>query len=215
MTRDAPNLALERMVRTQIEARGIDDPLVLQAFRSVDRAAFVAEGQGGVAYEDRPLPIGFSQTISQPYMVARMTAELSLAGGERVLEIGAGSGYQTAILARIAAEVYAVEYVAELTDRARRSLDNLGVANVHLRTGDGTLGWPEAAPFDRILAAAAAPDVPPPLLEQLADPGVLLMPVGPMGGQRLVKIERRNGQDIRSEFCPCTFVLMRGHYGSR
>ena len=207
------NLALEHMVRTQIEDRGICDPQVLAALRSVDRAAFVAEGQGEVAYEDRPLQIGQGQTISQPYMVARMTAELGLTGGERVLEIGSGSGYQTAILSRMAGEVFAVEYVSELAERARRVLDSLGVKNVHLRTGDGTLGWPEEAPFDRILAAAAAPEVPPPFLEQLAEGGVLLMPIGPIGGQRLVKVERRQGRDLRTEFCPCMFVLMRGRWG--
>lgn len=215
MKRNDRNLALEQMVRRQIEDRGIRDPLVLAAFRSVDRAAFVGEGQGAAAYEDQPLPIRFGQTISQPYMVARMTAELGLTGGQRVLEIGSGSGYQTAILSRLAAEVFAVEYVSELAERARGVLDELGIDNVHLKVGDGTLGWPEEAPFDRILAAAAAPDVPPPLLEQLAEGGVILMPIGAIGGQRLVKVERRQGRDLRTEFCPCTFVLMRGRYGFR
>ena len=213
MVRDERNFALEYMVRSQIEDRGILDPLVLDAFRTVDRAEFVEERIQAMAYEDRPLPIGFSQTISQPYMVARMTAELGLKGGERVLEIGAGSGYQSAILGRIAAEVYAIEYVRELAERARGVLDRLGFSNVHLKAGDGTLGWPEEAPFDRILAAAAAPAVPPPLLEQLAEGGVILMPIGPLGGQRLVKVTRRGGKNERTEFCPCSFVLMRGRWG--
>jgi len=213
MKPDPTNLALERMVREQIAERGLRDARLLAAILAVDRAVFVPEHLRRAAYEDRPLPIGHGQTISQPYMVARMTAELELAGGERVLEIGAGSGYQTAILARLAGEVFAIEYVRELAEQARATLDALGVTNVHLKAGDGTLGWPEAAPFDRILAAAAAPDVPPPLLEQLAEGGVLVMPLGATGGQRLVKIVRRHGRDERTEFCPCTFVLMRGRWG--
>jgi len=213
MKPDPTNLALERMVREQIAERGLRDARLLAAILAVDRAVFVPEHLRRAAYEDRPLPIGHGQTISQPYMVARMTAELELAGGERVLEIGAGSGNQTAILARQAGEVFAIEYVRELSEQARATLDALGVTNVHLKAGDGTLGWPEAAPFDRILAAAAAPDVPPPLLEQLAEGGVLVMPLGATGGQRLVKIVRRHGRDERTEFCPCTFVLMRGRWG--
>ncbi len=213
MKPDPTNLALERMVREQIAERGLRDARLLAAILAVDRAVFVPEHLRRAAYEDRPLPIGHGQTISQPYMVARMTAELELAGGERVLEIGAGSGYQTAILARLAGEVFAIEYVRELAEQACATLDALGVTNVHLKAGDGTLGWPEAAPFDRILAAAAAPDVPPPLLEQLAEGGVLVMPLGATGGQRLVKIVRRYGRDERTEFCPCTFVLMRGRWG--
>jgi len=213
MKPDPTNLALERMVREQIAERGLRDARLLAAILAVDRAVFVPEHLRRAAYEDRPLPIGHGQTISQPYMVARMTAELELAGGERVLEIGAGSGNQTAILARQAGEVFAIEYVRELSEQARATLDALCVTNVHLKAGDGTLGWPEAAPFDRILAAAAAPDVPPPLLEQLAEGGVLVMPLGATGGQRLVKIVRRHGRDERTEFCPCTFVLMRGRWG--
>jgi protein-L-isoaspartate(D-aspartate) O-methyltransferase len=213
MRPDPANLALERMVREQIAGRDLRDPRLLAAMLAVDRAAFVPERLRHAAYEDRPLPIGYGQTISQPYMVARMTAELGLTGGERVLEIGAGSGYQTAILARLAGDVFAIEYVRELAEQARATLDSLGLTNVHLKAGDGTLGWPEAAPFDRILAAAAAPDVPPPLLEQLAEGGVLVMPLGATGGQRLVKIVRHRGRDVRTEFCPCTFVLMRGRWG--
>jgi len=205
--------ALERMVTRQIEARGLHDRLVLEAFRAVDRAAFVPESQRGAAYEDRPLPIGQGQTISQPYMVARMTAELELHGGERVLEIGTGSGYQTAILARIAREVHTVEYVPSLAEQARRTLEGLGYRNVHYRVGDGTLGWPEAGPFDRILAAAAAPDIPPAWIEQLADPGLAVLPIGPSGGQRLLRLRLVGGRTVRDEFCPCSFVLMRGKYG--
>jgi len=213
MTDSPPNAALERMVARQIEARGIHDRLVLDAFRAVDRAGFVPESQKAAAYEDRPLPIGEGQTISQPYMVARMTAELELHGGERVLEIGTGSGYQTAILARIAREVHTVEYVASLGEQARRTLEGLGYRNVRYRVGDGTLGWPEAGPFDRILAAAAAPDIPPPWIRQLADPGLALLPIGASGGQRLLRLRLIGGRRVRDEFCPCSFVLMRGKYG--
>ena len=213
MTDSVTNLALLRMVASQIEARGIRDARVLEAFRFVDRAAFVPESRRAEAYDDRPLPIGHGQTISQPYMVARMTAELRLDGSERVLEIGTGSGYQAAVLAHIVREVYSIEYVPALAERARGTLDRLGVTNVHYRTGDGTLGWPEAAPFDRILAAAAAPDIPPTFVEQLADPGMALLPIGPGGHQRLLRLQRLAGRDTRSEFCPCSFVLMGGKYG--
>jgi len=213
MTDRHPTAALERMVVRQIEARGIHDRLVLDAFRAVDRADFVPQSQTAAAYEDRPVPIGEGQTISQPYMVARMTAELELHGGERVLEIGTGSGYQTAILARIAREVHTVEYVASLAEQARRTLEGLGYRNIHYRVGDGTLGWPEAGPFDRILAAAAAPDIPAPWIRQLADPGLALLPIGPSGGQRLLRLRLIGGRQVRDEFCPCSFVLMRGKYG--
>ena len=165
------NEKLRAMVENQIEARGIKDHLVLEAMLRVDRAAFVPEGLRSQAYDDSPLPIGGGQTISQPYMVALMTAELELKGGERVLEIGSGSGYQTAILAAICKEVYAIEYLPQLQQQARAVLEKQGVRNVQYRTGDGTLGWPEEAPFDRILAAAAAPQLPPPWKEQVTDGG--------------------------------------------
>ncbi len=197
---------LDRMVRTQLEARDIHDERVLEAFRTVDRAAFVPARQHGDAYGDRPLPIGSGQTISQPYMVAIMTQALSLAGDERVLEIGTGSGYQTAILAEMAAEVYTIEVHAHLQEAARQVITSLGYANVHYRVGNGRLGWPEEAPFDRVLCAAAAPEVPEPWLAQLGDPGVLVTPVGSGWGQILVRIERSDGADRRREFCPCRFV---------
>jgi protein-L-isoaspartate(D-aspartate) O-methyltransferase len=209
----APKPALYRMVHDQIEARGIRDPRVLDAFLRVDRIDFVPEEVQSQAYEDGALGIGWSQTISQPYMVALMTAELELTGQERILEIGTGSGYQAAILAHLAREVCTIEYEAALAGRAEILLEALGFTNIKHRTGDGTLGWPEEAPFDRILAAAAAPDVPPTFLEQLADPGIILLPIGPPGNQRLLKISRQGGQDTRREFCPCAFVPMRGQYG--
>jgi len=209
------NPELLHMVRSQLESRGLRDRRVLEAFRTIDRALFVPEGELLSAYEDRPLSIGCGQTISQPYMVAIMTAELELSGGERVLEVGTGSGYQTALLARLAREVYTIECVPELAEAAHNALERLGILNVHYRTGDGTLGWPEASPFDRILAAAAAPDIPPPFIEQLAEGGIALLPIGPMGNQRLLKVRRERGDLARDEFCPCSFVLMRGKHGFR
>ena len=201
---------LDWMVRTQLEARDIRSPRVLDAFRRVDRAAFVSAEQKIHAYEDRPLPIGAGQTISQPYMVAIMTQSLDLAGTERVLEIGTGSGYQTAILARLAAEVYTIEVHAALLGRAQQTLEGLGCANVHYRVGNGRAGWPEAAPFDRILCAAAAEEIPPAWLEQLGDPGVLLAPVGGFAGQILARLQKRGGRVDRIEFCPCRFVPLVG-----
>ena len=201
---------LDWMVRTQLEARDIREERVLDAMRRVDRAAFVPPDHKAHAYEDRPLPIGAGQTISQPYMVALMTQSLDLAGTERLLEIGTGSGYQTAILARLAAEVYTIEVHATLLERARRALEGVGCANVHYRVGNGRAGWPEAAPFDRILCAAAAGDIPAAWLEQLGDPGVLLTPVGGFAGQILVRLEKRGGSVDRIEFCPCRFVPLVG-----
>jgi protein-L-isoaspartate(D-aspartate) O-methyltransferase len=201
---------LDRMVRTQLEARDIRDPRVLEAFRTIDRARFVPPERRRDAYIDHPLPIGHNQTISQPYIVALMTQALDLAGGERVLEIGTGSGYQTAVLARLAGEVYTVEVHAPLQARARRILDDMGLANVHYRVGDGRRGWPEEAPFDRVLCAAAAEDVPPAWIEQLADGGILVTPVGGGFSQTLARIEKRGGDVRRHDFCPCRFVPLTG-----
>jgi protein-L-isoaspartate(D-aspartate) O-methyltransferase len=197
---------LDWMVRTQLEPRGIRDPRVLEAMRTIDRRKFVPAQASGLAYDDRPLGIGEGQTISQPYMVAAMTEALDLEGREKVLEIGTGSGYQTAILAALAGQVYTVEFHASLLERARTVLDSLGVANVHYRTGNGRSGWPEAGPFDRILCAAAAEAVPQAWIDQLADPGVLLLPVGGWEGQVLVKVTKRGGRLTQHQFCPCRFV---------
>jgi protein-L-isoaspartate(D-aspartate) O-methyltransferase len=197
---------LDWMVQTQLEPRGIRDPRVLEAFRTVDRGKFVSPEFHFMAYEDHPLGIGEGQTISQPYMVAIMTQSLDLTGTERVLEIGTGSGYQTAILARLAAEVYTVEFHKALLEKAHTMLDAMGVTNVRYRVGNGRLGWPEAAPLDRILCAAAAPDIPREWLDQLADPGILLLPVGGWEGQVLVKVVKRGGRITHHEFCPCRFV---------
>ena len=205
---------LDWMVRTQLEPRGIRDPRVLEVLRSIDRRRFVPPEFRNMAYEDHPLGIGEGQTISQPYMVAIMTQSLDLAGAERVLEIGTGSGYQTAILARLAAEVYTVEFLPALLEQARSVLEMLGFANIRYRVGDGRLGWPEAAPFDRILCAAAALEIPRAWIDQLADPGILLLPVGGWEGQVLVKVTKSGGRITHHEFCPCRFVpLVEGEPG--
>ena len=169
--------ARSKMVAEQIEARGVRDPRVLDALVRVPRDRFVPDDQRS-AYEDRPIPIGFGQTISQPYIVGYMTEALKVEPSHRVLEIGTGCGYQTAVLAELANQVYSIEVLAVLAERARRTLDGLGYANVEIRVGDGYAGWPEQAPFDRILAAAAPPEIPPALLDQLADGGILVIPVG-------------------------------------
>ncbi len=204
----------EWMVETQIRARGVRDPRVLEALRVIPRHLFVPPEFQDEAYEDYPLPIGYGQTISQPYMVAAMTEALALEPHHRVLEIGTGSGYQTAVLAYIAREVYTVEYVPELSERARRILQDLGFTNIHFRVGDGSLGWPEAAPFDRILVTAAAPEVPPPLWEQLAPEGIMVIPIGDLWGQELYRIRKtRDGEREEEALFPCAFVPLRGAYG--
>jgi len=168
----------EAMVKYQIEARGIKDRRVIEAMRKVPRHLFVPPEYRDAAYEDRPLPIGEGQTISQPYIVALMTEALGLKGGERVLEIGTGSGYQAAILAELAGEVYTIEIVPSLAKRAEELLRDLGYDNVHVSQGDGSFGWPEAAPFDAIILTCAAPRVPERLLEQLKDKGRMVLPLG-------------------------------------
>jgi protein-L-isoaspartate(D-aspartate) O-methyltransferase len=168
----------ERMVAEQIVARGVRDPRVLEAIRAIPRHRFVPAHLADVAYEDSPLPIGFGQTISQPYIVAYMSEELRIEPRHRVLEIGTGSGYQAAVLARLAREVYSVEIVPELAERARATLAGLGIDNVHVLTGDGYQGWPQHAPFDRVMATAAPAEMPAALVEQLAVGGRLIAPVG-------------------------------------
>jgi protein-L-isoaspartate(D-aspartate) O-methyltransferase len=204
---------LASMVRTQLEPRGIRDPRVLEALRTIDRARFVPPDLRQYAYDDYPLAIGEGQTISQPYMVAIMTESLDLAGKERVLEIGTGSGYQTAILATLAAAVFTIEFREALLAQARRTLDSLHITNVHYRVGNGRLGWPEEAPFDRILCAAAAEETPQAWLRQLADPGLLLVPVGGADGQVLTRVRREGGRFAWHEFCPCRFVPLVGGSG--
>jgi protein-L-isoaspartate(D-aspartate) O-methyltransferase len=181
---------------------------VLAAFAEVPRRLFVPERIQDDADADRPLPIGYGQTISQPYVVAYMTERLALTGAERVLEVGTGSGYQAAILARLAAQVFSVEVVPELAERAREVLAALGLTNVRLRIGDGALGWPEEAPFDRIIVTAAAPDVPAALVDQLAPGGRMILPVGPeLDVQMLRVIDKGNdGANLETDLLPVRFV---------
>ena len=196
-----------RMVRTQIQARGIHDEGVLEVMSRIPRHRFVSGASTFEAYGDYPLSIGRGQTISQPYMVALMTEEMRLNGTERVLEIGTGSGYQTAVLAELVVELYTVELISELVERARTLLDELGYTNISYRCADGSLGWPEHAPYDRILVAAAAPGVPRPLTSQLADSGILVIPVGDSHHYQTLMIVRRVGNrfDTR-ESIGCRFV---------
>ena len=203
----------ERMVERQIEQRGISDERVLSAMREVPRHKFVPDHLASAAYRDAPLPIDQGQTISQPYIVALMTAELGLTGGEKVLEIGAGSGYQAAILSRLAREVISVERIPALAREAQELLDALGYDNVRIVVGDGTEGWPDQAPYDAIIVTAAAPEVPEPLKGQLADGGRLLVPVGPRWTQQLTRV-RRVGKEFHTEsLLGVAFVPLIGEHG--
>lgn len=206
----------EAMVRYQIEARGIKDSRVLKAMRKVPRHLFVPLEYRDAAYEDRPLPIGEGQTISQPYIVALMTESLRLTGRERVLEIGTGSGYQAAVLAELAQEVYTVEIVPSLAIRARELLERLGYKNVHVRSADGFFGWPEAAPFDAVILTCAAPRVPEKLLEQLKDGGRMVLPLGddPFF-QSLVLITKTAEGIEQSPITGVVFVPMTGEIERR
>jgi protein-L-isoaspartate(D-aspartate) O-methyltransferase len=201
--------AREAMVATQIEARGVRDGKTLAAMRAVPRHEFVPPALAGEAYEDHPIPIGHGQTISQPYIVGFMTEALSLHGGERVLEVGTGSGYQAAVLSRIAAQVYTIEIVAPLAEESAERLRRLGYANVHVRAGDGYLGWPEEAPFDAVIVTAAAPRVPEPLKRQLRDGGRLILPLGD-DAQELVVVTRRGDTFVERRVLPVRFVPMTG-----
>jgi protein-L-isoaspartate(D-aspartate) O-methyltransferase len=205
--------ARRRMVAEQLRPRGIHDPRVLEAFERVPRHLFVPLEYREWAYADSPQSIGHEQTISQPYIVALMSELLALTGAERVLEVGTGSGYQAAILARLAAEVHTVEIIPALAERARQTLEELGLKNVLVHCADGSQGWPDSAPYQGILAAAAAPKVPQPLLEQLDEGGRLVLPVGMRGFQQL-EMWRREGDDFpREKILPVAFVLLRGKHG--
>jgi protein-L-isoaspartate(D-aspartate) O-methyltransferase len=201
------------MVEKQIRKRNVNDVRVLECLERIPRHEFVPAEFRDRAYEDAPLPIGEGQTISQPYIVAAMTAALRLEGNERVLEIGTGFGYQAAVLACLAREVFTVEFRADLATEATERLGRLGFTNVHVHCGDGTLGLREFAPYDAILVAAAAPSVPAPLLEQLANGGRMILPVGGVENQELRLIER-NGDMLRTTTLePCRFVPLLGAYG--
>jgi protein-L-isoaspartate(D-aspartate) O-methyltransferase len=208
-------LALERaeMIEKQLRRRGITDAAVLAAMEAVPRHEFVPEELRSRAYGDLPLPIGDGQTISQPYIVAAMTAALRLRPGDRVLEIGTGCGYQAAVLSRLAREIFSVERRPELALSASERLARLGFNDVHVHCGDGTLGLPEFAPFDAILVAAAAPAVPQPLLTQLAEGGRMILPVGDADHQELRLIEKQGTAFVKSALEGCRFVPLVGHHG--
>lgn len=201
----APNR--ERMVQEQVEHRGITDMRVLDAMRKVKRHLFLPAGLRNAAYEDRPLPIGMGQTISQPYIVALMTELLRLKGSEKVLEIGTGSGYQAAILAELAKEVYTIDILEPLARNAEKLLKELGYTNIYVSHGDGFLGWPEFSPFDAIIVTCAPEEIPAPLIEQLAEGGRLVIPVGRLW-QELKLVEKKNGKMITKNIIPVRFVPM-------
>jgi len=205
-----------RMVYEQLRTRNIRDEVTLEAMSRVPRERFVREADRKRAYGDHAMGIGSGQTISQPYIVALMTQGLELSGSEKVLEVGTGSGYQAAILAETGCQVYTVERLAELSERAEEVIRSLGYENVHFRVGDGTLGWPEEAPFDRIIVTAGAPEVPPSLAQQLAGPGILVIPVGDERFQSLLQVKKDEAGDLHQlRLCDCVFVKLIGEEGWR
>lgn len=208
---DEYRMVRESMVATQLRARDIRDSRVLDAMREVPRHLFVPEEIRHLAYQDSPLPIGLNQTISQPYIVALMTQLAEPRAGDRAFEVGTGSGYQAAVLSRLVGEVYTVEIIEPLADRARTVLEEVGYENVHVRAGDGYAGWPEEAPFDIILVTAAAPRVPEPLVEQLREGGRLVIPVGaPAAVQQLILLRKEGGRLRERRVIPVRFVPMTG-----
>jgi protein-L-isoaspartate(D-aspartate) O-methyltransferase len=206
----ASDLAAERqhMVQRQLMARGINDQRVLAAMAKVPREEFVLPESRGESYEDGPLPIGYGQTISQPYIVAFMTEQLRPKASDRVLEIGTGSGYQAAILAELVSDVYSIEIVAPLAKSAESTLQRLGYKGVHVKTGDGYKGWPEEGPFDAVIVTCAPDKVPQPLVDQLKDGGRMVIPVGDRFAQQLYLLEKKNGQLKQSATLPVRFVPM-------
>ena len=206
-------ISRERMVKQQIIGRGIQDENVIRAMREVPRHLFVEEALWSMSYSDRSLPIGEKQTISQPYIVGLMIEAVELQQGESVLEIGSGSGYQTAVLSRMASKVYSLERIPSLMIRARRVLDEIGTLNVVMWQSDGTKGWKEYAPYDAIIVSAGGPEIPVPLLDQLADGGRLVAPVGDPSCQDLVKVVRRGNEFSRTSLGPCRFVRLVGAHG--
>ncbi|MEY2493308.1 MAG: protein-L-isoaspartate(D-aspartate) O-methyltransferase [Verrucomicrobiota bacterium] len=200
----------ELMVKEQIVMRGVIEERVLAAMRKVPREEFVPEEFRAASYDDRPLPIGYDQTISQPYIVAFMTEELRPQPTDRVLEIGTGSGYQAAILAELVAEVYSIEIIEPLAKTAEATLRRLGYKNVHVKAGDGYKGWPEHAPFDCVIVTCAPDHVPKPLVEQLKEAGRMIIPVGPPGNQDLYLLEKEKGELRQRAVSPVRFVPMTG-----
>ena len=212
MTHDY-RLARERMVKNQLIPRGIEDENVLRTMGKIQRHLFVEEALVGEAYNDHPLPIGHRQTISQPYIVALMTEALELAGREKVLEIGTGSGYQTAILAELSDRVYTVERIEPLLEKSKELLQSLGYRNVYFKAYDGTLGWEDFSPFDAIMVTAGAPKTPDPLLKQLADGGRMIIPIGNRYSQELLKVTRVKDRFVEKNLGGCRFVDLIGEHG--
>ena len=212
MTHDY-RLAREKMVKNQLIPRGIMDKGVLQAIRKIHRHLFVEEALAGEAYNDHPLPIGYKQTISQPYIVALMTQALELTGQEKTLEIGTGSGYQTAILAELSDKVYTIERIMGLMAKARHLLNELGYTNIMFKAFDGTIGWKSYSPFHAIIVTAGAPKIPQPLLDQLADGGRMVIPIGDRFSQELIKVTRKKEQYREENLGGCRFVDLIGAHG--
>ncbi len=202
-----------QMVQEQLIPRGIKNPRVLDSFYKIERHLFIPENLRKSAYADFPLPIAEGQTISQPYIVALMTESLGLTGKEKVLEIGTGSGYQTAILAELTGDVYSIERFEALAEKAQTILSELGYKNIKIKVGDGTLGWEEGAPFDRIIITAASHKIPMPLIEQLADNGRLILPLGESFSQVLTLVEKKDGELKSTDICGCVFVPLVGKHG--
>jgi protein-L-isoaspartate(D-aspartate) O-methyltransferase len=198
------------MVKTQLLARGIKDRRVLRVMSQVPRHEFVLPAYQRMAYSDQPLPIGYGQTISQPYIVALMTESLGLKGNEKILEIGTGSGYQAAILAELAKEVYTIEIIPGLTKQAEKTLKKLGYENIKVKCGDGYLGWPEYAPFDGIIVTCAPDHIPQPLIDQLAEGGRMVIPIADTYPQRLTLIQKKKGKIVQEVITGCMFVPMTG-----
>jgi protein-L-isoaspartate(D-aspartate) O-methyltransferase len=207
--------ARERMVQEQVIGRGISDSRVIAALRKIPRHLFIDAGIVNRAYDDSALPIGEKQTLSQPYMTARMIEALALTGEEKVLEIGTGSGYQTAVLAELCFNVFSVEKIRVLSRKARALLDQLAYQNIALHVGDGTIGWSEHAPYDAIIVSAASPKVPQPLLEQLGAKGRLVIPIGDEQTQKLLRVSCKPGGFDQEQLGECKFVKLLGKYGWR
>lgn len=203
----------QSMIDRQLIPRGIRDKRVIGAMRKVPRHIFMDEVQWVRAYDDMALSVGEGQTISQPYMVAVMTELLDLKGSEKVLELGTGSGYQTAILAELSLAVFSVERIRPLSEKAGKVLESLGYGNIQLRVGDGTLGWVEVSPFDRIIITAGAPEIPAPLIGQLSEGGIIVAPVGDRFSQQLVKATKQKNQLSTEYHVPCVFVPLVGKHG--
>lgn len=207
------NFQIKQMIDTQIKRRGISDRRLLQAIRSVPRHLFIPEEYQLHAYNDCPLPIGFGQTISQPFIVAFMVSKLHLNGNEKVLEIGTGSGYQAAILSHMASRIISVEIIHELAERAEQTIFRLGIKNINIIRGDGSMGCSKEAPYNAIIISSAAPMVPAPLFQQLAEDGKMIIPVGSRGFQRLEIWIRSGSKFLKEESIPVTFVPLCGEYG--